>query len=407
MAAPFPWRCPNSTSTDRCHLLQIVRSGAASDPAVEHRNPYLRHDGDLAWAAYAHANGMDLEARRRLVLELDDAVSAVAGVGFVPTPFGRSAVLSDALGFADGGGVWVKDETGGVAGSQKARHLFTILLHLRAAEAIGHLAERPPLAIASCGNAALAAATLARASGWPIDVFVPTWMSDGFGDELDRLGARVHRCERRAGDPAGDPAMFRFREAVASGAIPFTVQGPENALALDGGRTLGWEIGEQSAEQRVGELDRIFVQVGGGAFATCVGATHPARRFHAVQSEGCAPLARAWHRAFGDADDPRTGAIAGRWADLMTPWDDPHSLADGILDDETYDWIGVFEAIGEHGDAPIVAAEADIVAAHALAQSAGFDVSPTGSAGLAGLLAIGDAVRATERVAVVMSGVAR
>jgi hypothetical protein len=91
----------------------------------------------------------------------------------------------------------------------------------------------------------------------------------------------------------------------------------------------------------------------------------------------------------------------------MTPWDNPHSIADGILDDETYDWIGVFEAIGPWGDAPIVAAEADIVAAHALARSAGFDVSATGSAGLAGLLAVIDAVQPTERVTVVMSGVAR
>jgi threonine dehydratase len=407
IATPFPWRCPNATLADRRHVLQIVGSDTVPSPAAEHRNPFLRHDRDLAWAAYADANAMEADARERLVLDLDAAVGEVAGVGFVPTPFARSAGLSDALGFAADGGVWVKDETGGVGGSQKARHLFTILLHLRAAEVIGHLGERPPLAIASCGNAALAAATLARASEWPIDVYVPTWMSDGFGDELDRLGARVHRCERRASDQAGDPAMFRFREAVAAGAIPFTVQGPENALALDGGRTLGWEIGEQLAEQRVGELDRIFVQVGGGAFAACVGVTHPARRFHAVQSEGCAPLARAWYRAVADLDDPSTDALAARWAELMTPWHDPHSLADGILDDETYDWIGVFEAIGPSGDAPIVATEADIVAAHALATSAGFDVSPTGSAGLAGLLAIVDTVRPTERVAVVMSGVAR
>ena len=134
VAAPFPWRCPNSTSHDRRHLLQIVQSAAESAaesvPAIGQLNPYLRHDGDLAWAAYADANGMGVEARRRLVVELDDAVSAVAGVGFVPTPFARSAVLSDALGFDVDGGVWVKDETGAVAGSQKARHLFTILLHL-------------------------------------------------------------------------------------------------------------------------------------------------------------------------------------------------------------------------------------------------------------------------------------
>ena len=91
----------------------------------------------------------------------------------------------------------------------------------------------------------------------------------------------------------------------------------------------------------------------------------------------------------------------------MTPWPDPHSLADGILDDETYDWLGVFDAIGATGEAPIVAAESDIVAAHELAHSAGFDVSPTGSAGLAGLLSIVDTIDPTERVAVVMSGVAR
>ena len=418
IATSFPWRCPNATSDDRRHVLQIVEGSTEAGAGVEPRsglvdvpepaaNPYLRHDADLAWAAHAEANGMDLAARRTLVAALDDAVREVAGVGFVPTPFGRSAVLSDALGFTDGGGVWVKDETGGVAGSQKARHLFTILLHLRAAEELGHLTERAPLAIASCGNAALAASTLARAAGWPIDVYVPTWMSDGFGDELDRRGARPHRCDRRASDPAGDPAMFRFREAVADGAIPFTVQGPENALALDGGRTLGWEIGEQLAAQHVDGLDRIFVQVGGGAFAACVGATHPARRFHAVQAEGCAPLAQAWHRAIDLVDDPVPDLVAPLWGELMEPWPDPHSLADGILDDETYDWLGVFGAIGVRGDAPIVAPEADIVAAHSLARSAGFDVSPTGSAGLAGLLAIVDAVGPTERVAVVMSGVAR
>ena len=416
IATPFPWRCPNSTTHDRRHVLQIVEGGDGAiglEPGsslerqvVPDDNPFLRHDADLAWAAYAAANGMDRDARRRLVVELDEAVRAVADVGFVPTPFGRSAELSDALGFTDGGGVWVKDETGGVGGSQKARHLFTILLHLRAAEILGHLVGRPPLAIASCGNAALAAALLARAADWPIDVYVPTWMSDGFGSELDRLGARVRRCERRASDPAGDPAMFRFREAVAAGAIPFTVQGPENALALDGGRTLGWEIGEQSVAHGDVRLDRIFVQVGGGAFAACVGATHPAERFHAVQVEGCAPLVRAWELAGADLDEG-IGAVAGRWAELMTPWDDPHSAADGILDDETYDWLGVFDAIDGTGDAPVVAGESDIAAAHQLARASGFDVSATGSAGLAGLLATIDAVQPTECVAVVMSGIAR
>jgi len=405
IATAFPWRCPNSTSLDRRHVLTMVAGPPA--PTVPAANPFIAHDGDLAWAAFADANGLGLDERVGLVAELDHAVREVAGVGFVPTPFGRSDALSDALGFGDSGGVWVKDETGAVGGSQKARHLFTILLHLVAAERLGQLTIRPPLAIASCGNAALAAATLAAAARWPIDVYVPTWMGDGFGRELDRLSARVHRCERRAADPPGDPAMLRFREAVAAGAVPFTVQGPENALALDGGRSIGWEIGEQLG---AATLDRTFVQVGGGALATCLGSglrdVVDGARIVAVQAEGCAPLARAWDRAGDDvADGP--AALAGQWAELMTPWPDPHSLADGILDDETYDWLGVFAVIGPDGERPVVVTESDIVEANRLAREAGFDVSPTGSAGLGGVLATIDAIRPDEQVAVVMSGIAR
>jgi threonine dehydratase len=350
---------------------------------------------------------MTESARNALVGELDQAVRRVDGVGFVTTPFARSDVLSNELGFGADGGVWIKDETGGVGGSQKARHLVTIMLHLRALELLGELPERPPLAIASCGNAALAAATLARAAEWSIDVYVPTWMSDGFGGRLDALGANVRRCERRSDDPAGDPAMLRFREAVERGAVPFTVQGPENALCLDGGRTIGWEIAEQIvAPDGSGTLDAMFVQVGGGAFATCLGAglvemgQHPP--LMAVQAAGCAPLDRAWHLGATAADD---------WAAVMTPWTDPASLADGILDDETYDWIGVVEALRATGGETVVASERNIGRAHELAHRAGFDSSPTGSAGLAGLLQAVDGgmpvAGGDRRVGVVISGVTR
>ncbi len=287
IATPFPWRCPNSTGDDRHHVLTIVNADPApsSDQCAD--SPGMRDVRALMPGCLRRMAGRRWSTTtttwpgRRTPMRTGSIVmparssssrptprsGGVAGTGFVPTPFARCDRLSDELGFDADGGVWVKDETGGVAGSQKARHLITILLHLLAAERIGHLTERPRLAIASCGNAALAASTLAAAVDWPIDVYVPTWMTDGFGSELDRLGATVHRCERRSDDPPGDPAMFRFRDAVATGAIPFTVQGPENALALDGGRTIGWEI----AEQATAPLDRVFVQVGGGAFAACLG----------------------------------------------------------------------------------------------------------------------------------------
>ena len=403
IATPCPWRCPNATATDRRHLLRIVDAGERIVPPGI-ANSFVNHDADLAWAAFAAAHGMTSLARHRLVADVDDLVREVDGTAFRRTPFARSESLSRELGFTDGG-VWVKDETGGVAGSQKARHLVTILLHLLAAEQLGLLDGRPPLAIASCGNAALAAATLARATRWPIDVYVPTWMSEAYGKRLEDLGATIHRCERRDDDPAGDPSMFRFREAVAAGAVPFTVQGPENALCLDGGRTIGWEICEQLREAGVEALDRTFVQVGGGAFATCLSDGYTNRcgamRLHAVQTEGCAPLARAWDRADGRTE------LAQDWAELMTVWESPHSVADGILDDETYDWIPIVEAMRSGGGYPVVAPESLVVEAHEIAQRAGFDVSPTGSAGLAGLLQIRGEIGDDEHVCVVMSGVRR
>lgn len=61
----------------------------------------------------------------------------------------------------------------------------------------------------------------------------------------------------------------------------------------------------------------------------------------------------------------------------------------------------------ESGGSPIVSSENDIRRAHQLATAAGYQVSPTGSAGLAGLLTIRGQLRREHRVIVIMSGVAR
>jgi threonine synthase len=148
--------------------------------------------------------------------------------------------------------------------------------------------------------------------------------------------------------------------------------------------------------------------VGGGALATAVGDAlrdermAPPARIHAVQVAGCAPFARAWTSA------QRVGVkgAPSHWAACMQPWDgEPRSAASGILDDETYDWLGVLEAVGKSGGEPVTAREEDVVAANDLAtRSTGIPVDHTGSAGLAGLRALRPRVGDLECVIVLFTG---
>ena len=391
ISRPMSWTCPRATEADPFHVLEFVDDGAL--PTIEidrgESNPFVRYRERMGWWAFARANGMSDD-------ETVGLARSVAGQ-FSVTPLQPHDGLSDVIGRS----VWAKNETVGVSGSHKSRHLVGIMLHLIAAEQLGMLTERPPLAISSCGNAALAAATVASSQEWPLRVFVPTWMDDSFGSGLDALGAEVNRCERIAG-AAGDPAMSAFREAVSQGAIPFSVQGPANAWCLDGGRTIGWELHDQLNDVEVAP-QAVFVQVGGGALATSLalglGDDVP---LVVVQAEGCAPL----HRALQAAS--RVDAPELHWAELMQPWESPHSLADGILDDETYDWISIGRAIERSSGRSVVAAESEIVHAHKLVNTSGPPTSATGTAGVAGALGESAAGTLDDRpIVVLLSGAAR
>jgi hypothetical protein len=93
----------------------------------------------------------------------------------------------------------------------------------------------------------------------------------------------------------------------------------------------------------------------------------------------------------------------------MWPWEHVgDSAADGILDDETYDWIPVLQAMADGDGSPIVVPEAVVLEANALGRTTtGINASHTGTAGLAGLIAARDLVDRDERVAVIFSGVDR
>lgn len=381
-------------------------------------NPFVVHRQHLDVYRHALDHGLSDDEFCTLVAEVDDRVAEVDGRGFHVTP----VITLTGVPAADP--VVAKVETGNVGGSHKARHLFGLLLYALIDErhrSSGGATE-PTLAIASCGNAALGAAVVARAVDRSLRVFVPTDANPAIVDRLDALGANVVQCERQPGE-VGDPCVARLHEAVAAGARPFTVQGPVCPEVIDGGRTLGLELAAQLDELGT-EPRSIYIQIGGGALATAVmdglSRAWPARSLpslHPVQAETAHPYVSAWRRFAADAlarlgvDDPATDQgratalsahrskldldeLTYRHDDLdgadgpMVPWPGtPASVASGILDDVTYDWRTVLRHQIETAGFPVLVNEDTFVAARELARSQA-DPAPdaTGAAGLAGLL---------------------
>ena len=409
-----PFRCAQAGCDDVDHVLEHKLAVGANLVRDNDENPFVRHRECLyAWHA-ARARGMSDAAFVALVRRIDERIATVDGHGFRVTPFSRQPALGERFGID----VWVKDETGNVGGSHKARHLMGILLYL----AVTQSGDEPPLAIASCGNAALAAAVLARAASRALQVFVPPNAEAAVLDRLHALGATVVSCPRAAGEP-GDPCVHRFHEALRAGALPFCCQGNENGLAIDGGENLIHEMLASGAPQ----FDELVVQVGGGALASAcmqalaravaAGLLARAPRVHTVQTQGAAPLRRAWglvqqHRcnAAAGTEDALRAAATHRSA-FMWPWETvPHSVATGILDDETYDWLAVLRGMTATGGSPVIVDEATLLQANQWAQeTTGIAVSHTGSAGLAGLLQLrrDGVIAAGARAGVLFSGVQR
>jgi threonine synthase len=140
-------------------------------------------------------------------------------------------------------------------------------------------------------------------------------------------------------------------------------------------------------------------------------------RVHVVQTQGAAPLARAWTQVRQRmAEHSETAAAALAYAashrsQFMWPWEQPqHSVASGILDDETYDWLAVLRGVAATGGSTVVVDEDTLRQANRLVcETTAVRPSHTGSAGLAGLLHLQrqGVVAAGSRVGVLLTGVQR
>lgn len=460
--------CPGNRPEEEHALRRVLPSG-----------PELAAGTERSWATGAartfdafrpllsafHLLGAD--GYRRILDSLTERLLRLEARDFRVTPLGVQPALSAALGRH--GPLWVKDETGNVTGSHKGRHLMGSLLYLEAVRTLNEARAKRALAIYSCGNAALAAAAVARAGDYELHAFVPEDVDERVASMLAERGAIAERIPRAA-TGEGDPCYLAFRRAVTDrGWVPFACAGNDNWSNIEGGSTLGWEVIMQLGD-RSETVDSVVIQVGGGALARsiaqafeeacCAGRIPALPRIHVCQPEGGFPFVRAYlltlaeiARRNGLSFDLRSGrspsdlkrlvdfgrsrqaeifAVATfaqreygspavqevlrdlptQRARFMWPWDGavPRSLAHGILDDVTYDWYYLLCAVLRSGGRAEILDETSIRAAHdAARRHTTIPVCPTGSAGLAGLMQLhrSGGVAPGESVALFFTGLDR
>ena len=386
-------------------------------------NPFVRYRGLLYSHRVALARGMSDAQYVEMANNLNEALHTTGGISFSETPMVYHEPLH----------AFLKVEVSNVGQSHKARHLANVMLYLLAlkhtqaaasdAATATALGSRR-LAVASCGNAGLAAAEVAAAAEWPIDVCIPPDADDAVKARLAQLaprGVATLICDRSGADVptaygpvrsdgAADPTLAVMNELVAShGSIPFSVQGSACGLAVEGSQTLAWEVLTQLKRDypQVARLGNMYVQVGGGALGAGI-AQGMRRAIHGetgrddatplmapslqdeptlvcVQPDGCQPLDRAWSRVVADAVTPREAAQVRD--SYMWPWHAPHSVAHGILDDETYDWVALCEGMARTGGGTLSVSDEAIRQAHTYAHGTlGVRACHTGAAGLAALM---------------------
>jgi threonine synthase len=232
--------------------------------------------------------------------------AAIISLGEGWTPLLYAARLGERIGCP---ATYIKDESLNPTGSFKARGLCVAVS--RAYE----LGARE-LAIPSAGNAAGAMCAYAAAVGLPAHVFMPADVPQPFRAECAALGAQVTLVDGLITD-----CGVKVREGVAAHGW-FDLSTLKEPYRIEGKKTMGYELAEQMGWMLP---DVIVYPTGGGtgligmwkAFDELerMGLIDSKRpRMVSVQSEGCAPIVRAF--------------TAGQ--EHAEPWQGARTIADGL-----------------------------------------------------------------------------
>ena len=298
----------------------------------------VRYDLDAAreafpWSALA-GRPANLWRYAEMLPVADPAHRLTLGEGY--TPLLHLERLGRALGLPE---LYAKDESLNPTASFKARGLA--LAVSRAAE-LGAKA----VAIPTAGNAGSAMTAYAARAGLPAHVFVPQDVPRPFLAEMWALGAEITLVDGLITDCAR-----QVQEGAQAGRW-FDVSTLKEPYRVEGKKTMGYEL----VEQFDGALpDVIIYPTGGGtgivgmwkAFDEMeklgwIGSERP--RMVSVQSEGCAPIVRAFEAGTRTAE----------------PWQDASTIADGLRVPAAIGDFLILEAVRESNGTAIAVPETAI-----------------------------------------------
>jgi threonine synthase len=282
------------------------------------------------------------------------------GEGF--TPLLRAARLGERLGLKE---LYVKDESQNPTQSFKARGMAT------AVSMALELGARK-LAVPSAGNAAGALAAYAARAGLEAHIFMPKDTPRANVVECEQTGARVTLMEGLITDCGAEVARRKEAEGW------FDVSTLKEPYRVEGKKTLGYELAEQLDWQLP---DLIVYPTGGGtgligmwkAFDEMqslgwIGDKRP--RMVTVQSEGCAPIVRAFDEGRRHAEE----------------FQDAETVASGLRVPKAVGDFLILDALRASGGTAVAVSDEELLAAVGeIGAAEGLFVAPEGAACLPAL----------------------
>lgn len=225
-------------------------------------------------------------------------------------------------------------------------------------------------ALPSAGNAAVSASAYSAAAGVPVNIFMPEDTPKMFFDDCHLYGALTVSTSGTLSDSASTMKKQNGNWMdLSTTKEPYRVEG-KKTLAFEIVEQLGWTI-----------PDVIVCPTGGGTAIIgiwkgldelegigLIGSERP--RLYAAQSEGCAPVVRAYE----------TGA------DSIEPWKNSSTQAYGLRVPKPFADRLIMGALRQSGGGAVAVAEHEIPHIMSLAgKLEGLDVCPETAVGLAGL----------------------